>query len=674
MHCQFCGAALESLPVRCPFCGCQAVLGERYEVNAIIGRGGMGEVFLAHDRRLDNDVALKRLTPQLASSEELRTSLRREAQLMARLSDASIVRLFDLAEFFGDLYLILEYVPGPTLRDMIRAGYRPSPQELAKVVGDICQGLTVAHNAGVVHRDLKPSNMLIALNGADREAFVRARQLPASLLNAKVKITDFGIAKAIADSHLTVTNAFSGTPGYMAPEQFRGEIPSPQTDIYALGVVTYELLTGKLPEQPVADAPAVHPAVTEVIRIALSPYRQNRFPSAAAYYEALYHAIEGRSPVRAAPVPASPPVSKAAVIGLVFVFVGLLAALAAVFSAPKNNSVATIPQTPPAGPYKPIEIPKPLPPLEFAKFARVSELPPVVEEARGKVQSTSGPEHPKKEWEVTLPQFRGEIAAIGTDGTVYLTYMGEICAIRDGKLQWAYQNPAFGADIEDLNLDKDGRVWFKMHIMGEYERYVLNRDGQGGRLPRAFLDQGPPDVDPSPYSCWKNKHTLSGPEGDMDLPDECLAVAFAHDNRIWVATDVPAILGVNRRQGKIEFTYKAPCEPSRLFPALANQLAFTCKDGSLHQIKGATEVWTRPGEGEVVFAKAGSDHTIYLADSNKDGSTGHLHAIDAQGKPLWTFDLPQAPYGSMAIGQHHIYLFQETHDISGANRLISLSD
>src|SRR5580704_14132545 len=128
VHCQFCGAALESLPIACPFCGSQAVLGERYELQAVIGRGGMGEVYLAHDRKLANQVAIKRLTPQFASSPELRQSLQREAQIMARLSDAHIVRLFDLAEFYGDSYLILEYVAGPTLRDMIRAGYRASPE------------------------------------------------------------------------------------------------------------------------------------------------------------------------------------------------------------------------------------------------------------------------------------------------------------------------------------------------------------------------------------------------------------------------------------------------------------------------------------------------------------------------------------------------------------------
>ena len=315
MHCQFCGAALESLPVRCPFCGSQAVLGERYEIRAIIGRGGMGEVFLAHDRKLDNDVAIKRLSPQFASSPELRESLQREAQIMARLSDSSIVRLFDLAEFYGDSYLILEYVPGPTLRDMIRHHYRPSPQELAKIMGEICQGLTVAHNEGVIHRDLKPSNLLLALHGSEHDAFVRTGQLPPNLSNAKCKITDFGIAKAIADSHLTVTNAFSGTPGYMAPEQFRGEIPWPQTDVYALGVITHELLTGTLPSQPVKVVEGVHPAVTDVIRKSLSPVMTNRFPSAAQFYNALYNAIEGRSPLPHMPVPARP--AKAPVLGVV---------------------------------------------------------------------------------------------------------------------------------------------------------------------------------------------------------------------------------------------------------------------------------------------------------------------------------------------------------------------
>lgn len=102
MHCPFCGAPLEALTIACPSCGAQPVLGNRYEIRALIGRGGMGEVFLAYDRRLENEVALKCLPPQFASSPELRDSLTKEARIMARLSDSAIVRLFDLAEFHGD--------------------------------------------------------------------------------------------------------------------------------------------------------------------------------------------------------------------------------------------------------------------------------------------------------------------------------------------------------------------------------------------------------------------------------------------------------------------------------------------------------------------------------------------------------------------------------------------
>ena len=209
---------------------------------------------------------------------------------MARLSDSAIVRLFDEADFSGDLYLISgSTFAGPSLlREMIRAGYRRRPLlELAHLMGGICQGLSAAHRAGVIHRDLKPSNLLLALDGAERTAFAASKELPKSLANAQVKIADFGIAKALADSGTTLTNAFSGTPGYMAPEQFRGLAPTPETDVYTLGAITCELLTGKLPPQPLRTIEGVHPAVTEVVSKAMSQAREARFPSAAAFYEAL---------------------------------------------------------------------------------------------------------------------------------------------------------------------------------------------------------------------------------------------------------------------------------------------------------------------------------------------------------------------------------------------------
>jgi serine/threonine protein kinase len=624
----------------------------------------MGEVFLAHDRRLDTDVAIKRLTPQLASSGDLRVSLQREAQIMAKLSDASIVRLFDLAEFYGDFYLILEYVPGPTLRDMIRAGYRASPQELASAISDIAQGLTVAHNAGVIHRDLKPSNLLLALAGPEKDAYLAQRQLPHNLGHAKIKITDFGIAKAIADSHLTVTNAFSGTPGYMAPEQFRGELPSPQTDVYALGVITYELLTGQLPQQPIADVPSVHPAVTQVIRTALSPLREERFPSAAAYYQALYHAIEGKSPLTQAPVVA--PARQQAWVVAVFSFLLVFAAIMGIATLGRRSS--------PPSPYvlhtpsKAPEIPKP-PPIAWQPFPKVTELPAVVPEARGKITDPTGPTgpgQPKIEWQVALPDFYGTVAGIGKDGTVYLTGGNQICAVRNGKIVWAYSKPGLIATIQDFTMDADGRVWFKVFLMGDYEYYCLNRDGEGGRLPRSFASRFERPTDPYPFSCWKNKHTLSGPEGDMDLEDECKAVALGREGRIWVATDAPAILAVNQRQGKIEFTYKPSCEPAKLLPTLPNRLVFSCADGSLEQINGTTKTWTRPGEGAISDAKATTDGTVYFVDS------ANLRAIDTDGKLLWTIALPNQPAGAIAIGDHRLYLLQSNRDISTGKRLITV--
>jgi serine/threonine protein kinase/outer membrane protein assembly factor BamB len=640
-------------------------LGDRYEIHSTIGRGGMGEVFLAHDRRLDNDVAIKRLTPQFASCEELRTSLRREAQIMARLSDASIVRLFDLAEFFGDLYLILEYVPGPTLRDMIRNGYRASPQELAKAVSEICQALTVAHNAGVIHRDLKPSNMLLSLTGPERVAFLESHQLPVTLANARIKITDFGIAKAVADSHLTLTNAFSGTPGYMAPEQFQGEIPSPETDVYALGVVTYELLTGKLPEQPIADIPTVHPAVTQVIRRALSPARQSRFSSAAIYYQALYQAIEGKSPLQA-PVPATlASVPSKVWIMLICSFIFVVAVLRVVSLLTNNESRSTS--------EAPVSAPK-LPSVQWNPFPKISELPPEVEEARGKPAGGQGPEHPKVMWEASLPDYRLELAAIGVDGTVYLTKEGQICAIRDGKLQWAYQNTEFSAHIDEFDVGADGRAWFRISVMGEGQYYCLNRDGKGGRLARSLESQMPKHVDPHPYSCWKGRHTLSGPAGDMDLEDDCRSVAAGREGPVWVTTDGPQILAVNRQRGKIEQTYKPPCEPAVLLPTPANRLVFTCGDGSLHETTGAVEEWSRPGEGKMGFATAAANGTIYFTEARKGAPGGYIGAIDTAGKLLWTVNLPQVPEGSIAIGRGRLYVIQLVHDWTAENRVICLSD
>ncbi len=642
MHCSFCGAALEAITTACPSCGAQPVLGERYEIRALIGRGGMGEVFLAFDRRLENEVALKRLPPQFASSPELRDSLTKEARIMARLSDSAIVRLFDLAEFHGDRYVILEYVCGPSLRQMIRGGYTASPLDLAHLLEEICRGLGVAHHAGVIHRDLKPSNLLIALEGAERSAFLAGKPLPANLRGKNVKITDFGIAKAIADSGSTMTNAFSGTPGYMAPEQFRGETPSPETDVYALGVVTFELLTGKLPTGPPAAIAGVHPAVAEVIAKAMSPFRQQRFASAASYCEALRNAIEGRAPVRPALKPAAVPARRlAAVLAVVFAIFVCIAILA--ISLPRKT-LRTTQLTKNPFDNSAIEIDWHSPP-------RITELPPVIEEARGRVPDTglAGPLNPKQKWTVSLRTTGAHIAAVGTDGSVYLTSFEGICAVRNGKLIWGYKAGMTGAS--DVQIDDNGLIWY--HSLDA--TYCVNRDGVGGRLPRTVKG---PESHYSGYGCRMN-NTAGGPHWTLELDGACTpaGVVAGLDGRAYIATDVPQILAVGPT-GTVEWKFDAKCNPSMLIPTLPNQIVFACDNGSIRGLTGGKEMWKQSADG-MFNPKLLADRTgtVYYGDYGRQSGITHLHAIDAHGKNLWTFDTGRATVSSLALdGKSRLYV------------------
>jgi serine/threonine protein kinase len=644
LHCHFCGAALEALTVACPFCGAQPVLGERYEIRAVIGHGGMGEVFLAYDRRLANEVAIKRLTPQFSSSPELRDSLTKEARVMARLSDSAIVRLFDLADFSGDLYLIMEYVCGPSLREMIRDGYRATPLELAQLMGAICQGLTVAHGQGVIHRDLKPSNLLLALDGVARTAFAASKALPENLANAKVKIADFGIAKALADSGTTLTNAFSGTPGYMAPEQFRGEAPTPETDVYALGAITCELLTGKLPAQPPRTIESAHPAVTAVVAKAMSPARERRFHSAAAFYEALCQAIEGRSPIPPPLRPARPGLGSRQRATLALAL--LIAGAAAIFQVVRNPRSTRLAYIPPPARAHPVAI-------EWHSPPRVSELPPVVEAARGQLpeKGLMGPRQARVKWSIDLPITAGlKIVALGTDSTVYVTgLISGLCAIREGRVAWAYSTGMLGPS--NVQFDDDGRIWFE----ADQSVYCVNRDGKGGRLPASF--HVPRDWRSRAPGCYG--HTLDGRTWKLDLDGQCTPAGAktGPDGLTYAATDSPEILAVSAT-GAVKWRHAAACNAASLAPTLPNRMVYTCDDSSLHGLADGVENWKRTADGtinrDILSDGAG---TIYFGDDGKTTGITHLHALDAQGRDRWTVDLQRAVVQNMALdGRRQIYV------------------
>ena len=618
------------------------VLGNRYEIRSVLGRGGTSEVFLAFDRRLENDVALKRLSPQLAASQELRDSLTKEARILARLSDSAIVRLFDLDEFTGDLYLVLEYVRGPSLRDMLRNGYRPPVLELARIMEQISKGLTVAHEAGVIHRDLKPGNLMLALRGGELAAFTQSRKLPENLANAAVKITDFGIAKAIADAGVTMTNAFSGTPGYMAPEQFRGETPSPETDVYALGVITCELLTGNAPRRTPVAIPGAHPAVAEVVAKAMAPLKQDRFRTAAAFYDALCSAIEGRSPKRVLK-PARRPPKPAFVIACLTTAAAALITFIIVLANQKQAEQHK------RG-YIPTFYEKPTP-IEWRTVPRATELPPLVEESRGKLPESglSGPQHPKVRWKVVFDSpLSMNASAIGKDGTVYAAGMdGRICAIRDGKVLWAYKTGGVGF-LSSIKIDDDGRVWF--HSMDTV--YCLNRDGKGGRLPPSFKE--PAERDGISYHCMTG-HELFTMDWKIALDGNCSAgePVARPGGPVYVGLDVPQILAVSPL-GVEQWKYTPSCDPKRLLLTLPNRLVFTCDDDTIHAMSGSSETWKHQADGGLYSEMlADSTGTVFYGDYGRRSGNVHLHAIDAQGNDRWKVDLEGMSVSNLALGAQH---------------------
>ncbi|HLL22480.1 MAG TPA: serine/threonine-protein kinase [Kofleriaceae bacterium] len=206
------------------------VLAQRYRVQRLLGKGGMGAVYLADDEVLGELVALKVISSAFASDEvAMLTRFRREAAAARKVSSPNVIRIHDLGEARpGLLYLSMEYFAGRTLADLIAQRGIVPLDDARDILKQIVNGLEAAHEAGVIHRDLKPSNVLIGARGA-------------------VKIIDFGLATMAMGDGLTATGAILGTPHYMAPEQIRGKPVDARTDIYALGALTYHLVCGRPP-------------------------------------------------------------------------------------------------------------------------------------------------------------------------------------------------------------------------------------------------------------------------------------------------------------------------------------------------------------------------------------------------------------------------------------------
>ncbi len=220
------------------------LLGGRYELDGVVGRGGMAEVYRARDIRLDRIVAIKTLRADLARDQIFQARFRREAQSAASLNHPSIVAVYDTGEDMATgvpvPYIVMEYVDGRTVRDLLQEGHRLLPERSLEIIDGVLRALEYSHQAGIVHRDIKPGNVMVTRNG-------------------DIKVMDFGIARAMSDAQATMTQTAQviGTAQYLSPEQARGDRVDARSDLYSAGCLLYELLTGRPPftgDSPVAIA------------------------------------------------------------------------------------------------------------------------------------------------------------------------------------------------------------------------------------------------------------------------------------------------------------------------------------------------------------------------------------------------------------------------------------
>ena len=235
--------------------GAATVINDRYEVHKRIGRGGMADVFSARDLLLDRQVAMKVLFPEFAVDENFVERFRREAQSAANLSHPNIVSVYDWGKFDGTYFIAMEEVQGQTLADVLKANKQLTAKQAGEIAGEVAAALGFAHDGGLAHRDIKPANILIGSNG-------------------QVKVADFGIARAMnapTEDNLTQVGSVMGTATYFSPEQAQGAQPDPRSDLYSLGIVMYEMVSGKPPfagENPVSIAyKQVHDAPQPLVQL-----------------------------------------------------------------------------------------------------------------------------------------------------------------------------------------------------------------------------------------------------------------------------------------------------------------------------------------------------------------------------------------------------------------------
>src|SRR3984957_11575342 len=263
-----------------------SILADRYEILKLLGQGGMGAVYKARDRELDRMVALKVIRPELAESPEILQRFKQELILARKVTHRNVIRIFDLGDADGIKFITMEFIEGRDLKSLLVEKGKLPPEQAVDVVQQVCLALEAAHSEGVVHRDLKPQNIMMDGQG-------------------RASVMDFGIARSLEMGGMTQTGALIGTPEYMSPEQVRGEHVDARSDLFTVGIIFQELLTGALPYKaetamasmykrtreraiPVRQLnPDVPQYLNDVVAKCLEMEPQDRYQSAREMYDAL---------------------------------------------------------------------------------------------------------------------------------------------------------------------------------------------------------------------------------------------------------------------------------------------------------------------------------------------------------------------------------------------------